>query len=172
MDILRQSMTRAQLAKPLPPGPATIGAQKPGDSRASDMTEIDARFSALDRKLDALIHMLKGPDRKQGALGHLLPTDVRRAVEDFFDVTEQDLDRRDRSKRIGLIRQVAYYLCRTQTNRTLNEIGRVLGGRDHSTILHGVRRIRRLRKTDAGLDSDLRQIEARLAEILKRRVTA
>lgn len=163
---------RAQLAKPLPSGARPAVVQKSSDPRVSDMTAINARFSALDRKLDALILMLKGPDGKRDSLPHLLPTDVRRVVSDFFGVSEKDIDSKGRSGRIALIRQIAYYLCRTHTARSLPEIGRIFGDRDHSTIVHGVRRIRRLRQTDPALDSELSQIETRLSEILKRRITA
>jgi chromosomal replication initiator protein len=170
MDALRQSILRAQLAKPLPGGGTQPGRpQNSAGTRASDMAAIDARFSALDKRLDALILMLRSPSQRHDVSRHLLPADIRRAVADFFGVTEQDIVRAGRRARIARIRQIAYYLCRTHTTRWLPAIGRNFGGRDHTTILHGVRRIGALRQTDAALDSDLSQLEARLADVRARR---
>ena len=168
MDALRQSILRAQLAKPLSGGTPAGGAPKFPAARGQDLAAIDARFSALDRKLDTLIHMLEGPGRNRVASHQLFPADVRRVVALFFDVTDEDLDRRARRGSSARIRQIAYYLCRTHTARSFAEIGQVFH-RDHATILHGVQRIGALRKTDAALDDDLSKLEARLADMLARR---
>ena len=77
-----------------------------------------------------------------------------------------------RGAKIARIRQLAYYLCRMHTTRSLSDIGRSFGGRDHSTVLHGVRQIDALRKTDAALEEDLAKLESRLADMLARRNTA
>ena len=97
MDALRQSMMRAQLAKPLPNATQTHGmqparTQKTADARVSEMAAIAARCTALDKKLDTLIEMLIGPAGDRAPSHRLLPADVRRVVTTFFDVTEQDLD--------------------------------------------------------------------------------
>jgi chromosomal replication initiation ATPase DnaA len=131
------------------------------------MTIIGARFAALDRKLDTVIRMLKGP----GQSPHLLPADIRHAVTTFFGVSEEDLDCHGRADDIARIRQIAFYLCRTRTPRSLMDIGRVFG-RDHTTVRHGVRRVDALRKTDTALDDNLRKLEAQLAELLARRMKA
>jgi chromosomal replication initiation ATPase DnaA len=132
-----------------------------------DMAAIGAHFAALDRKLDTVIRMLKGP----GTAPHLLPADVRHIVTLFFGVREEDLDRRGRAGDIARIRQIAFYLCRTRTPRSLTDIGRAFG-RNHTTIRHGARRIGKLRKADTALDNDLKQLESRLVEILARRMAA
>jgi hypothetical protein len=165
MDALRQSVLRAQLAKPLPGGPHSARSQRPGGTRHPEMSSIDARVSALDKKLDTLIHMLNGPSRKQKASPCLLPAEVRRAVTLFFDVTDEDLDRRTRRVRMARIRQIAFYLCRTHTTRSLPAIGRAFD-RDHTTVLHGVRRVASLRETDAALDRDLSKLESQLADLI------
>jgi chromosomal replication initiator protein len=89
-------------------------------------------------------------------------------VAGYFDVTEGDIDRRTRAVRMARIRQIAFYLCRTHTTCSLPEIGRVFG-RDHTTVLHGARRIASLREIDAELDSDLSKLEAQLADLIKGR---
>jgi chromosomal replication initiation ATPase DnaA len=165
MDAFRQSVLRAQMGKPLPIG--TQGRSQKAADRASDMVIIGARFAALDRKLDTVIKMLKGPSANH----HLLPADVRHVVTLFFGVTEEDIDRHGRAGDIVRIRQIAFYLCRKRTPRSLVEIGRAFG-RDHTTIGHGVRRISALRKIDVALDGDLRKLETQLTEILARRMAA
>jgi chromosomal replication initiation ATPase DnaA len=165
MDALRQSIIRAQMAKPLPGGTQPNRSQKTSDARSSETMAIAARFSALDKKIDTVIDMLTGPREGRGAL---LPADVRRVVMDFFGVTEADLDQRGRSGRIPHIRQIASYLCRMHTAHSLPQIARAFH-RDHSTILHGVRRITALRNTDVALHRDLLKLEAQLAEALARR---
>ena len=114
MDAFRQSMLRAQMGKPLPGG--MQGRSPKAADRASDMVAIGARFAALDRKLDTLIKMLKGP----GTNHHLLPADVRHVVALFFGVSEEDIDRHGRAEDIARIRQIAFYLCRKRTPRSLD----------------------------------------------------
>jgi chromosomal replication initiator protein len=133
------------------------------------MTAIDARFVALNRKLDALIHMLTAPGEGQPVARHLLAADIRRVVAMHFGVTEHEIDRPGRSARLVRIRQIACYLCRAHTSRSLPEIGRLFGRRHHGTILHGIRRITALRPIDPSLDRDLSDLETRLAELLARR---
>ena len=165
MNALKQSVLRSQLGKPLASETQSIAAG-PG------MAAIDARFSALDHKLDTLIHMLKGPDEDPGVPLYLLTSDIRRVVALYFNVTEQEMDRVGRGRKITRVRQIAYYLCRMHTTRSLPEIGRIFGERDHTTILHGVRKIDALRKTDAALEDDLSKIEARLVDLRTRRGAA
>jgi chromosomal replication initiation ATPase DnaA len=166
MDAFRQSVLRAHMGKPLPVG-AHGKSPKAAHDRVPDMAFIGAHFAALDRKLDTVIRMLKGPGQNH----YLSPADVRHVVSRFFGVSEEDFDRHGRADDIARIRQIAFYLCRTRTPRSLVDIGRVFG-RNHTTIRHGVGRIRALRSTDAALDDNLRKLEAQLTEILARRVTA
>lgn len=165
MDALRQSILRAQMAKPLPGGTQPNRSHRTSDPRVSEMTAIAARFSALDKKLDTVIDMLTGPSEGYGAL---LPADIRRVVTDFFSVTNEDINHHGRSGRLPRIRQIAFYLCRKHTMQSLPEIGRAFH-RDHTTISHGVQRIGALRMTDADLNSDLSKLETRLADVLARR---
>ncbi len=75
------------------------------------------------------------------------------AVLAHFAVGRRDLAGRSRTKDIVLPRQVAMYLLREETDASLLEIGGVLGGRDHTTVLHGIRQIERSLVSDAGLRS-------------------
>ena len=59
-------------------------------------------------------------------------------------------------------RQIAMYLAKRLTPRSLPEIGRKFGGRDHSTVIHAVRRIEELRDTDRDVDGAVRVLLGQL----------
>ena len=74
--------------------------------------------------------------------------DIIKVVTDHFGVKLSELQSKKRSKAIAFPRQVAMYLARRITRLSLEEIGGYFGGRDHSTVLYGVRKITKLAKTD------------------------
>ena len=61
-----------------------------------------------------------------------------------------------RARAVARPRQIAMYLAKRLTTRSLPEIGRKFGGRDHSTVIHAVRRIEELRDNDRDVDSAVR----------------
>lgn len=65
-----------------------------------------------------------------------------------YGVTISDMEGPSRREPLVTARQIAMYLCRTLTDLSLPKIGRQFGGRDHSTVIHGVNKITRLMKTD------------------------
>jgi len=87
-------------------------------------------------------------DLVNSALSELLPRGgslssdhIIKAVVKFFGVTEERLIGKQRSRDIALPRQIAMYLIREETSASLPQIGEVLGGRDHTTILYGYGKI-------------------------------
>jgi len=80
-----------------------------------------------------------------------------------FEVKQTDLFSKRRQKSIALPRQVAMYLARCHTSHSLQEIGGFFGGRDHTTVMHAVAKIGKLREGDAGMDRRLDMIERDLA---------
>lgn len=66
---------------------------------------------------------------------------IMQVVADHYNLTTLDLVSQKRSKDIAYPRQIAMYLCRTMTDTSYQEIGRLIGGRDHSTVLHGTEKI-------------------------------
>ena len=89
--------------------------------------------------------------------------EVLGAVVAHFSVARKDLSGRSRTKEIVLPRQVAMYLLRAETDSSLLVIGGELGGRDHTTVLHGVRQIERTLATDAALRSHVLAIREAIA---------
>lgn len=82
------------------------------------------------------------------------------AVAQHFNIPRRDLTGPWRSANVSHARQVAFYLCRTLTVRSFPEIGKKFGGRDHTTVLHGYRKIERLMKTDWMVAYDVAHTEA------------
>lgn len=83
--------------------------------------------------------------------------EIQKAVSVHFKVSKQDLLSARRTRTIVRPRQIAMYLSKVLTPRSLPEIGRRFGGRDHTTVLHAVRKIEK----ELGTDNDLRrEIEA------------
>jgi chromosomal replication initiator protein len=66
-----------------------------------------------------------------------------------------DLKSRNNSKSMAMPRQVAMYLCKTLTHASLPEIGRSFGGKHHSTVIHSIRKVEDLRKTDEGFNNQI-----------------
>ena len=63
-----------------------------------------------------------------------------------------------RAREVARPRQIAMYLAKQLTPRSLPEIGRRFGGRDHTTVIHAVRQIERLRGEDSEIDNDVRTL--------------
>ena len=69
------------------------------------------------------------------------PTDIITQVAKYFYITFDDIVGRSRTKKIALARQIAMYLVRELTSMSLNDIGQVFGGKDHTTVMHAYTRI-------------------------------
>lgn len=79
---------------------------------------------------------------------------IQKTVADYFKIRVADLLSKRRSRSIARPRQFAMALAKELTNHSLPEIGDAFGGRDHTTILHGCRRIEALREEDKRIDDD------------------
>lgn len=88
--------------------------------------------------------------------------EIQRAVSSHFEVKQIDLISERRAVAIARPRQIAMYLAKRLTTRSLPEIGRKFGNRDHSTVIHAVRRIEDLRGKDIEIDSAVRTLMRQL----------
>jgi chromosomal replication initiator protein len=91
--------------------------------------------------------------------------DIQRKTAEFYKLEVKDFHSPQRARRVARPRQVAMYLSRKLTTRSLPEIGRRFGGRDHTTVLHACRRIEAL----IGEDSLFKQEVDFLSQMLQRR---
>ena len=81
--------------------------------------------------------------------------DIQEVVGAWFHVKIADLKSRRRSKTLVHPRQIAMYLCRELTDASFPEIGRLFGGKDHTTIMHACRQITKARESDSALNQTL-----------------
>ena len=82
--------------------------------------------------------------------------EIQKLVSAHFELKPLDLVSARRARAVARPRQIAMYLAKRLTTRSLPEIGRKFGGRDHSTVIHAVRRIEELRDTDRDIDAAVR----------------
>jgi chromosomal replication initiator protein len=88
--------------------------------------------------------------------------DIQKATADHFGMKQADLISERRNRAIARPRQAAMWLAKQLTTRSLPDIGRRFGGRDHTTVLHAVRRIEELRAADPQLSRDLETLTRKL----------
>jgi chromosomal replication initiator protein len=88
--------------------------------------------------------------------------DIQKATAEHFGLTQSDLISQRRTRAVARPRQAAMWLAKQLTTRSLPDIGRRFGGRDHTTVLHAVRRIDELRAADIQLARDLEILERKL----------
>ncbi len=91
--------------------------------------------------------------------------DIQRVVARQYNVSRADLLSSRRTANVVRPRQVAMYLAKTLTLRSLPEIGRRFGGRDHTTVLHAVRKIETLVNTDTALAEEIEIAQAPIAGV-------
>ena len=91
--------------------------------------------------------------------------DILRIVSRHFKIPRTDLLSSRRSRDIVRPRQIAMYLAKSLTSRSLPEIGRRFGGRDHTTVLHSVRKVEQLMQDDGDLCQEIELLKRMLAEL-------
>ncbi|TNE61515.1 MAG: chromosomal replication initiator protein DnaA [Alphaproteobacteria bacterium] len=106
----------------------------------------------MDMTRDVLQDLIRANDRK------LTIDEIQRAVADYFNLRLSEMLSERRARNIARPRQIAMYLAKQMTSRSLPEIGRRFGGRDHTTVMHAVRKIEDLRRDDSQLDDDLTRL--------------
>ncbi|WOK37250.1 chromosomal replication initiator protein DnaA [Sphingomonas sp. C3-2] len=113
---------------------------------------LNARAIELPFVQEVLAEVLQASQRR------VTIDDIQRRVCTHFDVRHNDLLSARRSRAIARPRQIAMYLAKRLTPRSLPEIGRKFGGRDHTTVIHAVRQIEKLRAADTEIDNDVRTL--------------
>ena len=101
--------------------------------------------------------MLKSSDRK------VTVEEIQRKVSEHYNIRLSDMIGPKRVRNYARPRQMAMYLAKQMTNRSLPEIGRRFGGHDHTTVMHGVRKIEELRAGDSSFSEDVDLLRRMLA---------
>ncbi|CAN5348721.1 chromosomal replication initiator protein DnaA [soil metagenome] len=110
----------------------------------------------IDFAVATLGELLRGGQRR------VTIDEIQKAVSTHFELKPLDLVSARRARVVARPRQIAMYLAKRLTTRSLPEIGRKFGGRDHSTVIHAVRRIEGLRDSDRDIDGAVRLLLAQL----------
>ena len=98
---------------------------------------------------DLLRDLLKSSQRKVNI------EQIQKKVSEHFNVKMSDMSSARRSRTVVRPRQIAMYLSKSLTSRSLPEIGRRFGNRDHTTVIHAVKKVEELRNLDVSFDEDV-----------------
>ncbi|WP_170761385.1 chromosomal replication initiator protein DnaA [Ruegeria lacuscaerulensis] len=126
------------------------------------LTRLFAFASLVGREIDmeltqdCLADVLRASERK------ITVEEIQRKVSDYYNIRLSDIIGPKRLRSYARPRQVAMYLCKQLTSRSLPEIGRRFGGRDHTTVMHGVKRIEELKSTDGQIAEDVEMLRRSL----------
>ncbi|MDB5711517.1 MAG: chromosomal replication initiator protein DnaA [Sphingomonas bacterium] len=121
-------------------------------NRVIAYAQLTGETITLDFAIATLGDALRGAERR------VTIDEIQKAVSTHFALKPVDLISARRAVVVARPRQIAMYLAKRLTTRSLPEIGRKFGGRDHSTVIHAVRRIEELRDTDRELDGAVRTL--------------
>jgi len=107
------------------------------------------RDITLESCQEVLHDLLRANDRR------VTIEEIQKKVAEHFNIRITDMHSARRSRAVARPRQVAMYLAKQLTARSLPEIGRKFGGRDHTTVMHAVKKIEELRQTDSTFAEDV-----------------
>ena len=114
------------------------------------------RHITLEVTQDCLADVLRASERK------ITVEEIQRKVSEHYNIRLSDMIGPKRLRTYARPRQIAMFLSKQLTSRSLPEIGRRFGGRDHTTVMHGVRRIEELRAQDGQIAEDLEMLRRAL----------
>lgn len=111
---------------------------------------------SIEMAQDVLKDLLRANDRR------VTIDEIQKAVVEHYSIRMADMTSARRSRAVARPRQMAMYLAKQLTPRSLPEIGKKFGGRDHTTVMHAVRQIEKLTAEDRTLADDLEALKRKL----------
>ncbi len=117
--------------------------------RIAAHSQLVGRAITLESAQDVLHDLLRANDRR------ITIEEIQKCVAEHFNIRLADMHSARRSRAVARPRQVAMYLCKQLTARSLPEIGRKFGGRDHTTVMHAVRKVDELLESDSAMAEDV-----------------
>ncbi len=112
-------------------------------------TTLVGRPITLETSQEVLHDLLRANDRR------VTIDEIQKRVAEHFNIRLADMHSARRARAVARPRQVAMFLSKQLTSRSLPEIGRKFGGRDHTTVMHAVRKIEELRASDSSFNEDV-----------------
>ena len=114
------------------------------------------RDITLETTQDVLRDLLRANERR------VTIEEIQKRVAEHFNIRISDMHSARRSRAVARPRQVAMFLAKQLTARSLPEIGRKFGGRDHTTVMHAVKRVDELRQSDSNFAEDVELLKLML----------
>jgi chromosomal replication initiator protein len=111
--------------------------------------ELVGREITLESCQEVLHDILRANDRR------VTIEEIQKRVSEHFNIRIADMHSARRARAVARPRQVAMFLAKQLTSRSLPEIGRKFGGRDHTTVMHAVKKVEELRQTDSAFCEDV-----------------
>jgi chromosomal replication initiator protein len=118
-------------------------------NRIGAYAKLVGRPVTLENTQDVLHDILRANDRR------VTIEEIQKRVAEHYNIRLSEMYSARRARAVARPRQVAMYLAKQLTARSLPEIGRKFGGRDHTTVMHAVRKVDELRSTDRGFAEDI-----------------
>ncbi|MBI3453658.1 MAG: chromosomal replication initiator protein DnaA [Rhodospirillales bacterium] len=118
-------------------------------NRIAAHAQLVGRPITLESAQEVLHDLLRSSDRR------VTIEEIQKRVAEHFSIRLADMHSPRRARAVARPRQVAMYLAKQLTTRSLPEIGRKFGGRDHTTVMHAVRKIEELRSSDHSFAEDV-----------------
>jgi chromosomal replication initiator protein len=118
-------------------------------NRVAAHTQLVGRELTLETTQEVLHDLLRANDRR------VTIEEIQKRVAEHFNIRVSDMHSARRARSVARPRQVAMYLAKQLTSRSLPEIGRKFGGRDHTTVMHAVKKVDELRDRDASFAEDV-----------------
>lgn len=135
----------------------------------TNVRELEGAFNKLlayahltGRSVDMEFAQVMLADAVRANARRITVDDIQKACAAHYHIEPSEMRSKRRARAVARPRQVAMYLAKKMTPRSLPEIGRIFGGRDHSTVIHAVRTIEQLRQTNPEIDSDIRVLQRKL----------
>jgi chromosomal replication initiator protein len=128
-------------------------------NRLAATAELHGRPMAVETAEQCLRDLVRAPEPRRVRI-----EDIQRICAKHYTISKQDLVSSRRTRNVVLPRQIAMYLAKALTPRSLPEIGRRFGGRDHTTVLHAVRKIETQIEADAALAQEIELLKRLLQE--------
>lgn len=127
------------------------------------ITNLQIRASVDGRPIDLSLarETIQTPQKADAPASATMQAVLDAAIS-FYGVKLSDLQAKKKTRSIARPRQVVMYLARKHTRHSLEEIGGYLGGRDHTTVMHGASKIAELRDADPAFAAELQRLEARI----------
>lgn len=124
-------------------------------------TEIN--FSKKSLSVELIQSLLgKSNDSVNQLKQRISPEDLIVSVSKYYSINKKQLLGESRARPVARPRQILMYLLRTQLNIPLQEVGRLMGGRDHTTVMHAVEKITQLASSSVDIQEDIRGIKSTL----------